>query len=218
VQEVEREIRQAKQQELEQAAQMARLLVPSNASANLDKPTDHQPALLVTPELVRTREHITNIKGQIGVTVREIATLEKRRQNLSAQIEDYESRINRLPLVEQEMASLNRDYNESANNYNSLLQKELAADMATDMERSKNSERFTIVDPARVPQKPIKPKRAVLASVGSVAGLVLGLVLGFALEFRKQSFLGEWELPAGTVVLGRVPHIKMLSSAAGVNT
>lgn len=217
VQAVKREIRQAKQQELEQATQMARALAGSNTS-NLNKPSDDQQPLLVTPELVRAREHITNLKGQIGVTVREIGTLEKRRQNLSAQIEDYETRINKLPLVEQQMASLNRDYNESANNYNSLLQKELAADMATDMERSKNSERFTIIDPARVPQKPIKPKRAVLASVGSIAGLALGLVLGFALEFRKQSFLGEWELPAGTVVLGRVPHINVLSPAAGVST
>lgn len=215
VQALEKEIREAKRQELEQAAQMARLLAGNNASADPSQASDTQPALLVTPELVRAREHVTNLKGQIGVTLREIATLEKRRQTLSTQIEDYETRINKLPLVQQQMSSLNRDYNESANNYNSLLQKELAADMATDMERSKNSERFTIIDAARVPQKPIKPKRAVLASVGSVAGLALGLALGFVFEFRKQSFLGEWELPPGTVVLGRVPQIKMLSGATG---
>lgn len=107
------------------------------------------------------------------------------------------------------MAALKRNYDESANNYNSLLQKELAAEMATDMERSKNSERFTVIDPARVPQKAIKPKRAVLTVAGSLAGLALGLLIGFGLEFRKQSFLGEWELPPGTVVLGRVPQIKM---------
>lgn len=217
VQALEREIRDAKRQELEQAAQMARVMA-ATTSAGSHTSNNDPPMLLVTPELVRAREHITTIKGQINVNVREIATLEKRRQNLSTQIEDYEARINKLPLVEQEMASLNRDYNESANNYNSLLQKELAADMATDMERSKNSERFKIVDAARIPQKPIKPKRAVLASVGSLGGLALGLVLGFGLEFRKQSFLGEWELPSGTVVLGRVPKIKMLSSVAGVST
>lgn len=216
IQALEGEIREAKQQELAQAAQMARVLSPSKESSGSDQANDDQPALLVTPELVRAREHVTNLKGQIGVTLREIQTLEKRRQNLSVQIEDYETRINKLPLVEQQMSSLNRDYNESANNYNSLLQKELAANMATDMERSKNSERFTIIDAARIPQKPIKPKRGVLASVGSVAGLALGLAFGFVLELRKQSFLGEWELPAGTVVLGRVPQIKMLSPATGV--
>ena len=216
VQSLEREIREAKREELAEAAQMARLLAVPNSSAGSNK-ADDQRALLITPELVRAREHSTSIKGQIAVTVREIAALDKRRQNLSAQIEDCQARINKLPLVEQEMASLNRDYNESANNYNSLLQKELAADMATDMERSKNSERFTIIDPARVPQKPIKPKRAVLAAVGSMGGLALGLAVGFLLEFRKQSFLGEWELPPGTVVLGRVPQIKMLSSVSGVS-
>jgi hypothetical protein len=35
------------------------------------------------------------------------------------------------------------------------------------------------------------------------------MLLSFVLEYRKQIFLGEWELPAGTVVLGRVPLIQM---------
>ena len=45
--------------------------------------------------------------------------------------------------------------------------------------------------------------------MGSAVGLLIGLLVSFGLEFRKQTFLGEWELPPGTVVLGRVPLIQM---------
>ncbi len=221
VQAKEREIREAKRQESEEAARLGRFLTArasgSDASAQ-DRAAEDQAALPITPEILRARERISSLRGQLGVIKRQIGSLEKRRQDLSAEIGDYEARINKLPLVEQEMAALKRDYDESANNYNSLLQKELAADMATDMERSNNSERFTVIDPARIPQKPVKPRRAVLAGAGSLAGLALGLILGFGLEFRKQTFLGEWELPPGIVVLGRVPQIKLLASSATVTT
>jgi hypothetical protein len=90
-----------------------------------------------------------------------------------------------------------------------LLDKKLAAGVATDMERSKKSERFNIVDSAQVPEKPFKPQRGILTSVGSITGLALGLLLGFGLEYRKHKLLGEWELPLGTIILGRVPVIQM---------
>lgn len=211
VQAVEQQIREAKAQEAAEAARETRALA-AQAAANRESAhpdAAEQARVPLTPEMVRTRERITTLRGQLAVNARQIAALEKRRQDLTAQISDYQNRIGQLPLVEQQMAALKRNYDESANNYNSLLQKELAAEMATDMERSKNSERFTVIDPARVPQKAIKPKRAVLTVAGSLAGLALGLLIGFGLEFRKQSFLGEWELPPGTVVLGRVPQIKM---------
>jgi polysaccharide chain length determinant protein (PEP-CTERM system associated) len=168
------------------------------------------------PELIQVKERIATIQAQIEVAGHQIETLEERRKELLASIADCKANIAKLPLIEQEMTGLKRNYEESAANYNSLLQKKLAAGVATDMERSQQSERFTIIDPARVPQKPEKPKRPLLAGLGSFGGLVIGLLVGFALEFRKQTLLGEWELPAGTVVLGRVPVIHLQTSAGSL--
>ena len=168
-----------------------------------------------SPELVQAKERITTLRAQLEITGHQTDTLEERQKALLGSIADCKSKIANLPLVEQEMTGLKRNYEESASNYNSLLQKQLAAGVATDMERSQQSERFTIIDPARVPQKPEKPKRPLLISLGSLAGLAIGLLTGFVLEFRKQTFLGEWELPASTVVLGRVPLINMSAPKAG---
>lgn len=164
---------------------------------------------VTSPELIQARERIASLHAQLEVNQHQIDTLDEERKELLTAISDCKEKIAKLPLVEQEMTALKRNYEESAGNYNSLLQKKLAAGIATDMERSQKSERFTIIDPARVPQKPEKPKRPLLASLGSVAGLVLGMLTAFALEFRKQTLLGEWELPPGTTILGRVPLIRI---------
>jgi hypothetical protein len=107
------------------------------------------------------------------------------------------------------MAGLTRDYEITKANYRSLLDKKIAAEMATDMERREKSERFTIVDPARVPARPFKPKREMLDIGGSLIGLALGLALGLGREFQEATLLGEWELPAGPSVLGRLPYIEI---------
>jgi hypothetical protein len=77
------------------------------------------------------------------------------------------------------------------------------------MERSQKSERFTVVEPARRPEKPEKPKRPQLAGAGICASLVIAVLAMLALERRNRTVLGEWELPPDTVILGRVPVIDM---------
>jgi polysaccharide chain length determinant protein (PEP-CTERM system associated) len=213
VQAVERELKETRQLE---AAESVVVLTSGSGASGAGGGTDisNQRPAVVSPELIQSKERIATLRAQIEIAKHQIVTLEKQREGLAAAISDCRARINRLPLVEQEMAGLKRNYEESANNYNSLLQKKLAAGVATDMEHLQKSERFTVIDPARIPQKPVKPNRPVLAAVGSLAGLVIGLLLGFALEYRKHTFLGEWELPVGAVVLGRVPLIEM--TARGV--
>ncbi len=152
---------------------------------------------------------ISSVRAQINLGEREIETLEARRQRVIQDSNEIQSRLSRLPIREQQLASITRDYDTSRKNYQSLLDKKLAADEATDMERSQKAERFVMLDTARVPEKPIKPKRKVLAAAGSVMSLLMAGALGLLLELRKNVILGEWELPAGTVVIGRLPRMQM---------
>jgi hypothetical protein len=112
------------------------------------------------------------------------------------------------------MAQLTRDYDIAKADYKSLLDKKMAAEMALDMERAQQSERFIVLDRAQVPDKPIKPKRLPLYAASGVGGLVVGLLMGFAAELRRNVMLGEWELPPGTPVLARLPYIEV-SAASG---
>lgn len=164
--------------------------------------------------IAAVNERVQSLKAQIPMADQELENLRREREGLLRQIADTEARIRNLPVREQQLAAVTRDYEITNLNYRSLLDKKLGADVASDMERRQKSERFVIVDMARTPERPIKPKRLILNAGGSIFGLALGLLLAFGIEFRRNAVLGEWELPAGVPVLGRVPLIKPMPAAA----
>jgi polysaccharide biosynthesis transport protein len=154
------------------------------------------------------RARMDSIKSQITLADREIQQRTKERDGILKAISELQARIEQLPVREQEMAELTRDYEESKSNYKSLLDKKLAAAMATDMERRQQGERFTLLDPPRVPERPISPKTHQI-ELGCVISLALGFALAVGAESRKNAVLGEWELPDDIPVLGRVPMIEV---------
>jgi polysaccharide chain length determinant protein (PEP-CTERM system associated) len=155
--------------------------------------------------LTRERERLESLRSQVKTLNREIEQRESERQNLIAEIAKYQKRSEQLPIREQEVAAMMRDYETSQMHYRSLLDKIFAAETAAEMERRQKAERFTILDPARVPEKPFSPKRPLYAGIGAGVSLVLALVACLGWEIRKNKFLGEWELPSNIPVLGRIP-------------
>ena len=62
--------------------------------------------------------------------------------------------------------------------YNDLLQKHQEARVAQEMEKDQKGERFTLLEPARLPAKPYKPNRRAIALLGALAAI--GASVGFA--------------------------------------
>jgi uncharacterized protein involved in exopolysaccharide biosynthesis len=181
--------------------------IPSAAAAT-------RPAILLMESVRQQRERAESLKAQLVVAQKELEQLTASKERTLTEIADVHARIRNLPLREQELAGEIRDYEISKENYQSLLNKRMEADMAANMEAQQKSERFTVLDVARVPGKPIKPQRELLTALGCCAGLVLGCLAGFALELRRNVVLGEWELPDGIVVLARVPCLIMAGAGS----
>ncbi len=188
-----------------QALQAASPAPPSNSSEPAPQRTPPQPAESV--ELARARERITVLKTELATAGKELDARMADRDRLQQQAAVLRQKIDQLPIREQELAHITRDYETSKMDYQNLLGKKLAAQMATDLETRQETERFAIIDAARIPRKPIKPNRRLLLAAGSLAGLALGFVLVFVKELRRDVLLGEWELPPHSVVLGRLPKI-----------
>jgi uncharacterized protein involved in exopolysaccharide biosynthesis len=164
-------------------------------------------ALQLSEVLIRGREQAEQLKAQQKLASEHIEVLNAEQKKVVAQLDEIQKAIGQLPVREQQLASIKRDYEMSRANYQSLLDKKLAAEMATEMERRQKSERFTIIDQARPPERPIKPNRPLLCGLGSFVGLLLGAGLALGRELKKNTILGEWELPKGVPMLGRIPRV-----------
>jgi succinoglycan biosynthesis transport protein ExoP len=175
---------------------------PQNSAAAA---TDAPPP---SPELIRARQQVTNIEIQLNMINKDLDVRAAERQQILKGIATDEARVARLPIREQEMAKIMRDYEISKVTYSSLLAKKNAAEMSTDMERREKAERFTMLDPGRVPERPFKPNRPLWEAFGSAFALALGLAVGIGRELQADVLLGEWELQKQYPILGRVSRIE----------
>lgn len=211
----EREFRQ--QAQAPAAAQAA-----AAAQADGEKEPAVSPAPVMDPatavELIRVRERISTLRSQLSGLDRAAAEHAAERQRILDSISSYQHRIEQLPFREQEMAAMRRDYEISKGNYGSLLEKKIAAEMSSDLERRQKAEKFRTLDSARAPDKPFKPNRKALYLLCIAAGLGLGVVAAVGMELRSGVLLGEWELPKGTLVIGTIPNIEAQLPPAGAST
>lgn len=118
----------------------------------------------------------------------ELAGLKERQRRLTAQIKNYESRVEHTPAREQELMILLRDYDNMQKNYQSLLDKKLNARVAENLEKRQKGEQFRIIDPANLPENPEKPNRVLIMLMGLVFGCGLGMGGAVALEHLTPSF------------------------------
>ena len=126
------------------------------------------------------------------------------RERLSREAREERARLSQLPVEEQVLATLLRDYDVSKAQYSSLLDKRFAAEMSADLERRQKAERFVMIDPPRLPQKARSPNRPLLAGGFGVLSLVMALGAALLREYRRNLLLGAWELPAAVPVLGLI--------------
>jgi polysaccharide chain length determinant protein (PEP-CTERM system associated) len=168
-----------------------------------------RPNFTLASSMQEHEDRVRNIQVQIQLLVDEQVSLEKDKARILAEMTDTQRRVEALPLVDQELAKVMRDYDTSRSNYHKLLDQKKEADVAANMELLQKSERLVVLDMPRVPSRPIRPKREMLIAMGCVGGLALGMVLAFGMELRRGVLLGEWELPEGFTVLGRVPPVKL---------
>lgn len=166
-------------------------------------------ALLATQNRITGAQSVASLKAQIASADAEIAEGVKMQEKLIKSILDYQQKLEAVPVREQEIAEVVRDYAESKEHYKQLLEKKLAAEMATQLEIRQQGEKFTILDPARVPEKPSSPNRLVINIVGCLAGLVLGFAGALAREFSEMSITSPLQIGAevGVFALGTVPMI-----------
>lgn len=118
----------------------------------------------------------------------EIASLKERLSRIKDQMKEYETRVEKAPLREQELMLLDRDYGNLKENYRSLLDKKLNARLSENLEKRQKGEQFRIIDPANLPQKPETPDRLKIMLLALALGGGLGVGSVVTLELFRPVF------------------------------
>lgn len=193
-----------------QAATSTSTAAPPASTARSGAPRIQRPAVPpeIARELAQEKEKAGNLTLQLKAINQELEMRAADRKRIVDAISGYQKRVERLPVRQQEMEAITRDYENAKVEYRSLLQNKNSAEMATEMERRQKAERFTILDAARVPELPFKPNRPLLAGIGGFLSLAIGMAFAVGKELKRNCLLGEWELPEHVAAIGRVPHIE----------
>jgi polysaccharide biosynthesis transport protein len=145
---------------------------------------------------------------------KELERLNAEQRRVQAKMAVYQAKVDAAPVREQQLVELSRNYDVSKQHYQSLLDKSFNIEMAASLEQKQKGERFTVLDPAKVPDKPVKPRRRLLVALAfllSLAGPVGWIVCREALD---PSIKSEPELkqlvPAGVRVIGILPTIETM--------
>ncbi len=165
-------------------------------------------ALPPTEQQTSSPDTAKNVRLQ--VIQRELGQLREEQKHIQSQIAGYQTKLDAAPVREQQLTGLTRNYDMSRQHYASLLDKAYSAEMAAELERKQKGERFTILDPASVPEKPYKPKRVLLMASAPFGSLAFAIGLALLLEMAAGTLSAERELRQllpGAQVLAFIPAI-----------
>lgn len=147
---------------------------------------------------------------QIESTKRELTQLTALRDDLRTKQRSYDARLLQLPEVEREFRELTRDYDNEQVRYREIRAKEMQAQVAQELEKDRKAERFSVGEPANLPQSPISPNRVQIALLGFIGSLGGGIGLAWLRDALDPSVKGPLELAriAPVPVLTAIPYIE----------
>jgi uncharacterized protein involved in exopolysaccharide biosynthesis len=138
-----------------------------------------------------------------------VRDLQRADVELRRQIAAYQSRVESAPMVEQQLAGMQRDYDLERQQYSDLSAKLHSANLAESVERNRNGEQFTLLYPAALPSSPAWPVPWRVMLVSIAAGIALGCAAAVVREYLDRSvhdardLKDELEFP----VLGEIARI-----------
>jgi len=160
---------------------------------------------------------VQDLQGSIAVLKTEIQNLNiqmddkmKSVSELNRQIAGYQSRIESSPQLEQQYASLMRDYGLAKQTYEEMSRRSEQSETAKDLEEHKAGENLEVLDPASDPMTPSEPNRLQMAAIGTGLGLLCGIVMAGAKEMKNTSLKNLKDVRAYTnlPVLSSIPLLE----------
>ncbi|MDX2477512.1 MAG: GNVR domain-containing protein, partial [Gammaproteobacteria bacterium] len=128
------------------------------------------------------------MKMQLAQADATVASMGLRVGEYQQRVDHLQEMVDTIPKVEADLKQLNRDYNIHQANYQTLLARREAANIAEQADISGDQLKFRVVDPPRVPIHPSAPNRPLLMTGVLIAGIVAGVLLALLVYILRPTF------------------------------
>ncbi len=118
------------------------------------------------------------LQAQLDAVNSQIKAISGQRARLKQKISNLEKDLYKAPQVERGYLVLKRNYDDTVARYQDTQAKQMQADVAKQLESESKGERFSLIDPAALPEKPISPNKPAIIFLGFI--LAIGCGIGFA--------------------------------------
>ncbi|HXY55256.1 MAG TPA: chain-length determining protein [Nitrospirota bacterium] len=129
------------------------------------------------PAYVALASQLASVQSEIKSVKRQIDDLDKKR-------DDFKRRLEASPKVEEGYKNLMVERNNTQAKYDDLMRKYMESKVAHGLEKEQMGERFTLIDPARLPEKPVRPNRPAIFLIG----LILAIGSGAGAASLQEAF------------------------------
>jgi polysaccharide chain length determinant protein (PEP-CTERM system associated) len=149
---------------------------------------------------------LQQLKVALAEADAKVAAIKARVQEMQARHARLLEQSNQVPVIESQLAQLNRDYQVNKENYEKLIARRESAKLSGELSTTTEMMSFKIIDPPTVPLRPIGPNRAALFSMVLGAAVVGGLAAAFLLSQVRPTFLSTADLrdATGIRIIGAV--------------
>ena len=176
--------------------------------AELEKRVQEPVPVATKGKLVANPAYVT-LSSQLASIQLDIESVKRQIANLNQQVIDMRYRTAATPKVEEGLKALLIDRNNTQTKYDDLRKKLMESKVAQGLEKGQMGERFSLIDPARLPEKPVSPNRMAILLIGLLLGIGGGVGTASLREFTDQSVRSSEELAraTGLPVLAAIPTI-----------
>jgi polysaccharide biosynthesis transport protein len=123
-----------------------------------------------------------NIQSQLASTTASLQSLEAARVDLKKRMAEYAKRLESTPTLEPEYLDLIRDRENSVRKYQEITSRLMEAQVSAELEVQRKGERFLLINPPELPEKPDRPNRLAILLLGAFLAIVGGLGTGVAAD------------------------------------
>ncbi|HEX7043435.1 MAG TPA: Wzz/FepE/Etk N-terminal domain-containing protein [Burkholderiales bacterium] len=149
------------------------------------------------------------LQTQLGAVELNLQEAKERRDRAKRRMAEYEERLVQTPQAEQEGLALQREYDAAMKKYREIKQSLMSANLAVELEKDQKGERYSILQPAKLPSEPERPNRKAFILLGLVLGLGSGVGYASLAEYMDRTVRGSRAVvhALGAPPLAAIPFI-----------